>query len=469
MSSEEAVAAAVEGAETVSLVDVGGYEHLTDVGNSRRLVARHGAELRYCHPWRCWLVWDGWRWLRDDTGEVIRRAKDTVRSIYAEAGEQNDEGHRKKIADWAKHSEAEARIRAMISLARSEVGIPVLPKNFDTNPWLLNVVNGTIDLQMGKLRPHRREDLITKLAPIEFDRKAKCPRFRAFLAQIFDGNKGIIGFLRRTIGYALTGDTSEQVIIFLYGLGANGKTTLIRVILDMLGDYAAQTPTETLLVRRYEGIPNDVARLKGARFVSAVEAEGGRRLAEARVKQLTGGDKVAARFLRREFFEFEPTFKIFVATNHKPVIHGTDNAIWRRIRLVPFNVTIPPDEQDRKLMDKLRSELPGILAWAVRGCLEWQKQGLLEPDEVRAATDEYRAEMDVLGAFLIDCCKKDASARVMAKALYATYQFWCDANGEKSTSQNAFGRRLTERGFKRKRNPKGNYERLGLSLRDTGA
>lgn len=236
----------------------------------------------------------------------------------------------------------------------------------------------------------------------------------------------------------------------------------------MLGDYAQQTPTETLMVKRNEGIPNDVARLTGARFVSAVEAEGGRRFAEALVKQITGGDKIAARFLRREFFEFVPTFKVFLATNHKPVIRGTDNAIWRRIRLVPFTVTVPPGEQDKLLLGKLRTELPGILAWAVRGCLEWLEKGLLEPDEVRTATEEYRTEMDVQGAFLSDCCKENAAATATAKELYTAYTSWCDMNGEKRSTQQAFGRSLGERGFKRQRNGAGNFEWRGLELSETG-
>ena len=223
MSSQSAVADAVYEAEVIELADLGSYEHLTDLGNARRLVAQHGADLRFCHTWVCWFVWDGQRWIKDANGEVFRRTKDTVRKIYTEAGEQNEKKSRRELADWAKRSEAETRIKAMISLARSEIGIPVSPEELDADPWLLNVVSGTIDLRTGELRSHRREDLITKLAPVEFDPQAKCPRFEEFLAHIFEDSDEVIGFLQRAVGYALTGDTREQAIFVLYGAGANGE------------------------------------------------------------------------------------------------------------------------------------------------------------------------------------------------------------------------------------------------------
>jgi putative DNA primase/helicase len=259
-------------------------------------------------------------------------------------------------------------------------------------------------------------------------------------------------FVQRAAGYSLTGDTSEQVLFICYGGGANGKTTYQEAKAAALGDYAMRAPTEMLLAKRPGGIPNDVARLKGSRFVAASETEDGRRLAESMVKDLTGQDTITARFMRGEFFDFAPTHKLWLSTNHKPTIVGTDTAIWRRIRLIPWTVTIPPAEQDKRLLARLRrDELPGILAWMVRGCLAWQREGLHDPDEVLRATSDYRREMDVLAGFLSDCCEEDPNHWDYARDLYASYKRWCDENGERAEAQRKFGGRLGERGFSRDR------------------
>ncbi len=421
--------------------------HLTDMGNAERLVQAHGQDLRYCHLLGKWVVWDGCRWRIDARGDVVRLAKDTVRSIYTEAAEAGDEDTRKATAKHAVRSEGAARLDAMITLAQSEPGVPVDPDELDRNRWLLNVRNGTIDLRNGELLPHDRGHLITKLATVDYDPAATCPTFEAFLERIMAGNDGLIRFLQRAAGYSLTGDTSERALLILHGEGRNGKSTLLEVLRTILGDYAVRTPTDTLMAKRDTGIPNDVAALRGARFVSASEADEGRRLAEATIKDLTGGDTISARFMRGEFFNFAPEFKLWLGTNHKPVIRGTDRAIWDRIRLVPFAVRIPDADQDKRLREKLLDEAPGILAWAVEGCLAWQQDGLGEPQEVRDATAGYRAEMDVLGAFLEDRCVVHERAQVTAKALYAAYQEWCDETGEKPLTQKAVGLRLAERGF----------------------
>jgi putative DNA primase/helicase len=245
---------------------------LTDLGNARRLVARHGHDLRYCPAWRRWYVWDGKRWASDTTGEVVRRAKETVRAIHAEAAHIVDEETYLDVVRWAMKSESRSAIAAMIDLAKSELGIPLMPDALDMNPSLLNVHNGTLDLKTGDLRPHRRQDLITKLAPVAYDPQAACPTWLAFLDRIFDHKPALIEFLQRAFGYALTGDTSEQVLFFCYGPGANGKSTLLETLRAVLGnDYSQHTPTSTLLVRTVgSAIPNDVARLKGARFVTAI-------------------------------------------------------------------------------------------------------------------------------------------------------------------------------------------------------
>ena len=421
--------------------------HESDQGNAMRLVHRHGKDLLYCHPWRKWLIWDGRRWRVDDTAEVFRRAKETIRSIYDEAAKAADENERKALAKHALKSEGEPRIRHMIKLAESEPGIPVTPNELDADRWLLNCWNGTLDLRTGELREHRREDRITKLVPVDYDPEATAPTWDAFLQRIMDGNEDLIAFLQRAVGYSLTGDVSERVLFFLYGGSDNGKSTFLETVRALLGDYAQTTPTETLLAKRGGNIPNDVARLRGARFVSASESEEGKRLNEPLIKELTGGDTICARFLHAEFFEFKPQCKIWLATNHKPVVRGTDKAIWNRIKLIPFAVTIPEAEQDKRFGEKLKPELAGILAWAVRGCLEWQENGLGVPSEVKRATESYREEMDILGNFIKDCCVVGHTAEVTAKDVYNAYVEWCKANGEPPISKKAFGQCLKERGF----------------------
>lgn len=417
---------------------------LTDAGNAQRFAMQHGAWMRYCYAWRSSLTWDGKRWSRDPGDAVMRLAKSTARSIYAEAARADDDDV-KALASWAKRSEAEARLRAMTFLAQSEPGIAVTPVQLDAEPWLLNTETGTLDLRTVELRPHRREELLTKLAPVAYDATAECPRWLAFLSRIFDDNEALIAFLQRALGYALTADTREQCFFLLWGAGANGKTTLLKTVSSILGDYAVSTRAETFMVKGSDAIPNDVAQLAGSRFVVAVEAEQDRRLAEALMKQATGGDVMSARFMRGEFFEFAPTFKVFIATNHKPIIRGTDHAMWRRVRLIPFTVTIADDQQDKMLEGKLRGEGAGILRWMVEGCLAWQRDGLGVPVEVRAATASYRSEMDVVGRFLADRCALDQSATITAADLYADYVAWCDAEREKPISKTMLGLRLAER------------------------
>lgn len=424
---------------------------LTDLGNAERLAAQFGDDIRYCRALNRWLVWDGKRWVPDETGNIHRIAKKVVRSIYDEAREEEDDRRRRDIGTHATKSESAPRIKSMISLAKDEEGISVPKEDFDSNLWLLNCLNGTIDLRSGELLPHRRGDLITRLVPVEYDPNAKCPVWDDFLHKIMDGNQNVISFLQRAIGYSLTGDTSEQCLFFLWGTGANGKSTFLQAIKMMLNDYALQTPTETLLVKRQGAIPNDVARLAGARFITATEAEANQKLAEGLIKQMTGIDTICARFLNKEYFDFNPTHKIFLATNHKPVIQGTDHAIWRRIRLVNFNVTIPEAEMDKHLLPKLEEELPGILAWAVRGCLEWKKNGLGEPEEVKAATNSYREEMDVLSQFMKDCCRIDAIGKTTSKDLWDTYVRWCEDNNEEQITRNLFSRKLKDKGLEQVR------------------
>lgn len=445
--------------------DVG--EHPTDLGNARRLVARYGADLRYCHPWKRWLAWDDRRLAPDVTGRVVQLAKETALGIYDEAKAASDEKVKLALAQHAARSEGERRLAAMIVLAQSEPTIPVVPGQLDTDPWLLNVSNGTLDFRTGDLRPHRREDLLTKLAPVTYDPEARCPTWEAFLDRLFGATPEVAAFLQRFCGYALTGSIHEHVLVIAHGPGANGKTTFARTLRAMLGDYAAVTSAETFLLRRGDNIPSDLAALRGARLVVASEIESGRRLAESLVKAASGGDPLTARHLFSEWFTFQPEFKLLLMTNHRPVIRGTDLAMWRRIRLVPFTTVIPPDEQDRDLPEKLLGELPGVLAWAVRGCRTWQAEGLGLPDVVRGATEAYRAEQDTLAAFLEECVIREEGARVTAAILYHVYRGWCEQNRERADSKKAFGLLLSEHGFRSVREGhSGGRAWEGLRLRD---
>jgi putative DNA primase/helicase len=371
---------------------------------------------------------------------------------------------RNRLIKHAVKSESRAGISNMIAVAESERGIPVLPDELDSDPWLLNVVNGTVNLRTGDLLNHRKSDLITKVAPVKYDRLAKAPIFEDFLNQIMDGDQDLIAYLQRAVGIALVGKVEEHVLFFLHGLGANGKSTFLSALVYVMGDYAKQAEPELLVMKRGEVHPTGVADLFGTRLVASTEVEAGRRLAEVLVKQLTGGDLVKARFLYQNFFQFSPSHTIFLAANHKPVVRGTDLAIWRRIQLVPFTVTIPPAQQDPHLGDKLRAEAAGILAWAVQGCLDWQSGGLKAPKSVQQATEEYRQEMDLIGDFLAQECYVQSGEQAGATDLFNAYREWCKKGKEMSLTQTAFGRILSERGFTSGTNSEGYKVRHGLRL-----
>jgi putative DNA primase/helicase len=438
-------------------------EHLTDTGNALRLVRHHGADLRYCNQMG-WLIWTGKRWEVDQTEEIVRRAKATVRSISIEASQCEERDVREAMEDWSRRSESTSRIDAMIKLARSE--LPVLQNELDTNPWLLNVNNGTIDLRTGLLMRHDRGGLITKIVEIEYDVDATCPTWETFLERITASSAELIRFLQMAVGYSLTGLTIEQCLFILYGTGANGKSTFLNVLRLLVGGYAKQTRTETLQVKNSDQISNDVARLAGSRVVCAVEAENGRKLAVSLVKQMTGGDILTARFLNHEYFEFEPKFKIWLGVNHKPDITDTDDGTWRRIRLVPFPVSIPENQRDPYLLDKLKEELPGILSWAVLGCLLWQSNGLPKVETIQKATDEYRHESDLVGSFVEDCCEFGDNFTVTKKDLFEWFSEWCVKSGEKPGTMREFNRRIPRKEVSEARNNKSRVWK-GIKLRMT--
>nr|MDQ2694643.1 phage/plasmid primase, P4 family [Pseudomonadota bacterium] len=366
------------------------------------------------------------------------------------------------LLSWRKQSESRSRIEAALSLAGSFLDIDVTA--LDQGKWLLNCQNGTLDLRTRKLRPHRRSDFITRCVPVAYDPSATCPTWEAFLDRIFDNRESLVRFQQKALGYSLTGDTREKCIFILYGpKGDNGKSTLLQAISTLLARYATEAAPELLMARKSERHPTEIADLHGARLVTALETGKRRSLNENLVKQMTGcGDKLKGRYMRQDFFEFYPEFKLFLATNHKPVIRGTDNAIWNRIRLIPFEVSIPKAEQDKNLPAKLQAELPGILNWAVEGCRLWLAEGMEPPEEVENATTGYREEMDVLAGFLADHCFIGEKATASAKDLYETYCKWCETNGEVPETQRSFGMSLTERGFERYRNNGMNWKGIGL-------
>lgn len=440
---------------------------LTDIGNAERLVHAHGGDLRFVPAWNRWLIYDGRRWGRDQVRRVEHLAKTTVRSIYDEAAAATDKDYRDALTSHAKKSESDTRIRAMLARAAAEEGIAILHDRLDANPWQLTVENGAIDLRTGKLQPHRRDDLATNLVAIAHDPQATCPRWLRFLERVFGAASELIEFVQRAVGYSLTGETGEQCLFFLYGTGANGKTTFLEILRSLLGEYATQADFATFLERQHEGPRNDVAALRGARVVTASEVGEGKRLNESLIKTLTGSDTVSARFLYSESFEFRPAFKLWLAANHKPVVRGTDDAIWRRVRLVPFTIQIPEAERDPDLGAELRRELPGILNWALTGCVSWQQGGLQAPEAVRLATDEYRKESDILGAFLDEHCFLEPKASELVSKLYDRYKSWATAGQEFTLSKIKFGKALTERGIgAEKRGIENLTYRVGIRLID---
>ena len=439
------------------------WRKCTESGNAERLVDQFGQDLRFCYAWKSWLYWDGRRWKRDTSGMVRRFAKIVMRSIYVEAGRAKTDTIRKAIAEWAKKTETAAARAAMVRLAEAEVGIPVETDAMDVDPFLFNVLNGTVDLRTGRLRPHSRDDLITKLAPVTYDAGASAPAFLAFLERVLPDPE-VRAFVQRAVGYSLTASRAAQCLFFLYGGGANGKSTLLTLLGIMLGNYARHAAPELLTYKKSDRHPTELADLFGARLVTSVEVDEGKRLAETLVKQMTGGDPMKGRFMGQDFFEWLPTHKLWLAANHQPQIRGTDYAIWRRIHLIPFTVTIPESERDEDLPAKLEAELPGILNWSIAGCLDWKRNGLGVPQAVKDATNTYRAEQDILGDFLAEKCMKDPQATVLSQTLYAIYAAWCEAGKETALNKNAFGRALTERGFSDGKGAKGARIRRGLRL-----
>jgi putative DNA primase/helicase len=443
-----------------------GFLQWTDTTNAFRLLREYGKDIRYNAAWKKWVVWTGDHWQMDDGCLVHDKGLRMVRNIYGELIKTADYRDRLDIEKYAIQSESVRRRKAFVEAASWIPDLNVRTDDLDADPWLFNVRNGTVDLRTGELRAHRQEDMITKIAQVEFERGAECPIWKQFVREIMNYNAELIEFLQTAAGWALTGDTSEQAMFILFGSGANGKSTFLNTIMRILGDYAIATNTDTFMKRSGDQISNDIARLRGARFVTTTEAEQGKQLSEPLIKQITGNDVMTARFLYGEFFSFMPTFKIFMATNHKPLIKGTDHGIWRRIKLVPFTVTVAADKQDKKLEQKLMAEGGGILNWMLEGAGRWRAEGLKTPVVITSATDEYRGEMDVIGSFIKERCVQGPGVSIRARELFKVYQDWCEENNEHACSERFLGLRLKELGLKQKRMNDGRYW-VGVMVRAT--
>jgi putative DNA primase/helicase len=402
----------------------------TDLGNAARLVLKHGDDLRYVPAWWTWLLWAGTHWRRDDALEVLGLGKAiSLDILFIEAKDEPDDTKRTALIKWGMASQTRQRIEAMVNLARPDVA--VTPDRLDRDPWLLACPNGTLDLKTGRLRPARREDLITRCAPVAFDPAAACPRWLAFLDRVMADNEVLIAYLQRVAGMCLTADVREQALFIFHGKGANGKSVFLDTLTGLMGDYAGEAAPDLLVIRRNEEHACEVADLKGRRLVVAGETEGGARLRVQLLKRLTGNARIKARFMRENYFEFPRTHKLILQTNNKPVIREGTHAVWRRIRLVPFGVIIPDEEQDRLLTEKLRAEWPGILNWLVEGCLAWEAGGLQTPEEVENATQTYEDEQDLLGEFAEEILIFAPRTFVTRSAAWAAYVQWGQDHREK--------------------------------------
>ncbi|MBT3181203.1 MAG: hypothetical protein HN337_01700 [Deltaproteobacteria bacterium] len=423
----------------------------SDLGNAKRLIAYCKGEIRYCPELGGWFYWDGKRWVFDLDFYVYRKAKELITGYYGEAENEKDSEIRMALAKHSLDSESTKNIKAMIESAKSEPGVVIHLEEFDQNKWLFNVENGTIDLRTGEIREHRKEDLIRKLAPVTYDKNNEYTMWKEFLRTILPEQQ-VRYYLQQIAGMSLTGDISERLFFMIYGPGANGKTTFINVLGAMMGDYCVSIPPESLLRGTTStSASSAIAATMGARLIITVEPEEGARLRESLVKQMTGEDMVTARYLYKNFTTFYSQGKILLATNYKPTIRETKKAIWDRIRLITFPVSFSEKERIKGFAHKLEEELSGILNWVIEGCLAWQNDGLLTPGSVRAATEEYRKEMDTIELFMDERCVTGAHEEVRVSKLYSVYTNWCIGSRETPLTKRAFGMKLKERGFEQRR------------------
>jgi len=426
---------------------------LTDQGNAERIVAKHPDHLRYVHDWTDWIVWTGTHWLRDRTGQVRRLFVSIAKAIFQEAEELAGDPIAKPLKKWAKESLSAGKVQAAVSLAANLAPFSVTSALLNTQKLYLNLRNCVFDLGSGKTLPHDPAYLITKMIPIDYDPTAKCPTWEKFLHRIFAGDTDLISYVQRAVGYSLTGEVKEQCFFFCYGSGQNGKSVFAEVLSALLGGmdgYASRAPSKMFMSSGNSSSPGlnpFLARLQSVRVLLASEIEEGKKWDEAMIKDVTGGEFVTARALRKNPVNFFPEFKLWFYGNHKPELQSVDKAMRRRLHLIPFLVTIPDAEKDPQLFLRLKEELMGILLWAIEGYRQYLLQGLNEPKAIRDATDEYFSESDVVSRFLSASCELRSDVQIEKAVLYAAFEAWCAEDAIFPLSHNGFGRKMKDRGF----------------------
>lgn len=439
-----------------------------DTGNAQRFLDRYGDVAKYTFLRKTFYVYDGTVWKEDNEGLVFKLVDLVIEDMKNEPIYVSDPTDEKLVEqmekEWNKHlksSRSNRSKKAMVEEIKHNVS--VLPESFDQNDMLLNTENGYLDLSSGEVLGHDKAKLFSKKAKVEYSDKAAPDAWLDFLKDIFDHDEEMIDFIQKAVGYSLTGSSKEQVMFVLLGSGRNGKSLFINTLATILGDYSTNMQAETLMVKRGQGgsINNDVARLENARFVTSSEPNEGFIFDEGLVKQMTGDDKITARYLRQENFEFEAKFKIWLATNHRPIVRGTDDGIWRRFVTIPFEVQIPEHKVDRDLKYKLLREAPAILDWALEGCLLWQKEGLELPEKIKQSNQQYRSEMDITDAFIEDCCEVGEGFEIGGGELYEKYKQWANANGQYDVGSVEFGKRMKKK-FTWKRSNGTKYIGIGL-------
>jgi len=421
-------------------------EPWTELGYARRLVHLYGDRLRYVPAWRRWLVWDGARWARDDTGQAARWVKVVARRITTDALAITDDKVRKPALIAARRGESSAGVAGVLTLAGTEPDVAITPDALDADPWLVNCTNGTLDLRTGEPRAHDPNDLLTKITGAAYRPDATSDAWTEFLEKV-QPDSAMRTFLARLCGHALEGRVVEHLLPIFHGDGANGKGTFIGAVFAALGDYADAADPELLTARTFDAHPTGTADLFGLRLAVLHEGDAGRRLAEGTVKRLTGGDRLKARRMREDFWHFDPSHSFVMLTNHKPIVVGTDEGIWRRLRLVPSPVVVPVAERDEQLGDRLRLVADAVLAWLVAGYREWREHGLDEPAAVTSATDVFRGESDALARFIEDRCLIATGFHARSSELYVAWSKWCADEGEEAGTNKAFTTALTNRGF----------------------
>jgi putative DNA primase/helicase len=444
------------------------HVELTDMGNCDRFVNVCGDDFRYCALWRKWLYWNGKYWEQDNSEMVVLRAMKFMRYCRAIAGQSSlPKKFADALQDYLYKCESNSKIQSMLILARAKLA--VTPEELDTDPWLFNCANGTVDLRTGEIDKAKRGHFITKMSPVSYSPMAECPQWEAFLKEIMLGRNELVEFLQAYLGYSLTGKISEQMFVLAYGLGENGKSVLANTVLHVMGSYASELPIAMIMRKRGDDEKVEgMARFQGIRLAMFSEGEHGQQLAESKLKTLTGGDKINARYLYGESFEFESTCKIFLRTNRRPQIHGTDHAIWRRVNLVPFEFKVAPEKKDKDLFEKMKAESAGILDWLIQGCVIWQKNGMPKSEVIAGQTESYRQTEDPIGEFMALRCVMHEAECGNAKRMYDAYFTFCADEKLKPLGKKNFNQTLEERGFVRKRT-EGGYVWPGIDLKGESA